>query len=169
MIDEEKRAWSKFRKRITIDADSSKIYNAFATQQGLESWFLRKAQFLTSDGRVRKSDELIQKDDKYFWLWHGYGDDVSEKREILEANNRNFLQFHFSGGCKVSIRIKKADGENILELIQEDIDFDANPYQNLFVACGEGWTFYLANLKSILEGGVDLRNKNKNIQNLINS
>ncbi len=169
MIDEEKKAWSKFRKRITIDAEPIKIYNAFATQDGLESWLLRKAQFLTIDGRVRKRDELIQKGDKYVWLWHGYDDEVNEKREILEANNRNFLQFEFTGGCKVAIRIKKADGENILELIQEGIDFDANPYKNLFVACGEGWSFYLANLKSILEGGVDLRNKNKNIQNLINS
>ncbi len=169
MIDEEKQAWSKFRKRITIDADPTRIYNAFATQEGLERWFLRKAQFLTNDGRVRKGDELIQNGDKYFWLWHGYDDNVNEKRKILDANNRNFLQFEFTGGCKVSVRIKKADGENILELIQEQIEFDANPYQNLFVACGEGWTFYLANLKSILEGGIDLRNKNTNIQNLINS
>ena len=167
MIDKE--AWSKFRKRITIKSEPQRMYEAFASGSGLESWFLRKAEFMSSDGRVRKGDELIQRGDKYVWRWHGHGDDVVEKREIVEANNRNFLQFRFSGGCLVSVRIMRAGGENIVELIQENIDFDENPYNNLFVACGEGWTFYLTNLKSILEGGVDLRNKNANIQNLINA
>jgi hypothetical protein len=37
------------------------------------------------------------------------------------------------------------------------------------VGCGEGWTFYLTNLKSILEGGVDLRNKEMKLKNVINS
>ncbi len=169
MNDENIKAWSEFRKRITIDAEPETIYNSFATQEGLESWFLRKAEFLTSDGRLRKRNELIQKGDQYFWLWHGHGDDVSEKREVLESNGRNFLQFKFSGDCKVSVSIKKASGENVLELIQENIEFHENPYRNLFVMCGEGWTFYLTNLKSIMEGGVDLRNKNKNIPNLINA
>lgn len=30
-------------------------------------------------------------------------------------------------------------------------------------------TFYLANLKSVLEGGLDLRNKNVNIPNVISA
>ena len=169
MNKEDIEAWSKFRRRITINADSQKIYDAFGTQAGLESWFLRKAQFMTFDGRVRRKEEYIQKDDTYFWLWHGFDDETFEKRRVLEANNRNFLQFIFSGGCRVTVRVKKAAGENILELIQDNIEFDENPYRNLFVACGLGWTFYLTNLKSILEGGIDLRNKNKSIQNVINA
>ena len=31
----------------------------------------------------------------------------------------------------------------------------------------EGWIFYLANLKSVLEGGLDLRNKRMEITNVI--
>jgi len=38
-----------------------------------------------------------------------------------------------------------------------------------YIGCGKGWTFYMANLKSILEGGIDLRNKNAAIQNVINA
>jgi hypothetical protein len=41
--------------------------------------------------------------------------------------------------------------------------------QYFFIECGLGWTFYLANLKSILEGGLDLRNKNPEIQKMINA
>ncbi|MFV0388120.1 MAG: SRPBCC domain-containing protein [Pyrinomonadaceae bacterium] len=167
MID--KSEWGKFRKRVTINAAPQLIYDSFASQAGLERWFLRKAQFLASDGRVRRPDEYIRKGDSYFWLWHGFNDDVFEKRKVVEANDRNFLQFKFTGECLVTVTIKKAGGENILELIQEGIDFDENPYRNLFISCGEGWTFYLANLKSVLEGGVDLRNKNVNIQDVINA
>ncbi len=169
MNDENTEAWSKFRKRISIDSEPQSIYDAFATQEGLESWFLRKAEFQTIDGRIRSRDEQIQKFDKYFWMWHGHADSVYESREILEANERNFLQFTFSGNCKVSIRIKKNGGANILELTQEDIEFDKDPDRNLYVACGEGWAFYLTNLKSVLEGGIDLRNKNPDLQDLVNA
>jgi hypothetical protein len=33
----------------------------------------------------------------------------------------------------------------------------------------EGWVFYLANLKSFPEGGIDLRNKNEKLKSVINS
>ncbi len=169
MNTEKMEAWGKFRKRISIEADSKTIYDSFSTQVGLEKWFLRTANFLTSDGRPRRKDEQVQKNDKYYWLWWGHGDDVYEKRKILEANERNYLQFEFSGDCIVTVRVKKEGGENILDLMQEQIEFDENPAKNLFVGCGEGWTFYLTNLKSVLEGGIDLRNRNSKLKNLINS
>lgn len=58
-------------------------------------------------------------------------------------------------------------GESILRLDQFEIGSDDD--RNIFLGCGEGWTFYLANLKSILEGGMDLRNKNEKIRAVINS
>ncbi len=38
-----------------------------------------------------------------------------------------------------------------------------------FIECGKGWTFYMTNLKSILEGGIDLRNKIESVKNVINA
>lgn len=49
------------------------------------------------------------------------------------------------------------------------MEWHEDPARNLLVGCGEGWVFYLANLKSILEGGIDLRNKNDAIRNVLNS
>ena len=37
------------------------------------------------------------------------------------------------------------------------------------MGCLEGWTFYLTNLKSVIEGGLDLRNKNLDIKGVINA
>ena len=41
--------------------------------------------------------------------------------------------------------------------------------QHFYIECGKGWTFYMTNLKSILEGGLDLRNKNINLKQVINA
>jgi hypothetical protein len=60
-------------------------------------------------------------------------------------------------------------GETICELIQDRIPSNADLSHHLYVLCGEGWTFYLANLKSILEGGIDLRNKNIELTQLVNA
>jgi len=164
-----KHDWTKFTKKIPIKADIPTIYHAWTTQDELEKWFLRKAQFIKPDKSFRGQNEPIQKGDKYEWFWHGYPDTVYEKKEILEANGKDFLQFGFSGDCIVSVKVSVYEGETIVELTQENIAEDDNPASNLLVGCGEGWTFYLANLKSYLQGGIDLRNKNINIQGVISS
>jgi hypothetical protein len=51
----------------------------------------------------------------------------------------------------------------LVEIIQSEIPDEPDPSKNLYVNCLESWTFYLANLKSILVGGVDLRNKSNTL------
>jgi uncharacterized protein YndB with AHSA1/START domain len=161
--------WSAFTLRVTIKADQQKIYDAWATQAGLESWFLRKAEFKNPQGKVRDRNSHAEKGDVYEWLWHGYGDDVVERREVVEANGKSLLRFLFSGGCLVTIVVKHEQGETIAELKQENIPLDEDPAHNLCLNCSAGWTFYMSNLKSILEGGIDLRNKNDKIKSVINA
>lgn len=143
--------WSRFVKRININADIEIIYNAIATRAGLETWFLRKAEFKKADNTLRPANSHIQKGDNYEWLWYGYPDNAIEKQTVLGANGKDFIQFVFSGNCTVSIKIKTEENETIVELTQENIPPDENPKTNLYIACGEGWTFYLANLKVITQ------------------
>jgi len=161
--------WKQFTKRITIHASPSDIFNAWATQHGLESWFLRSAVFKKPDGKQRDKDESIQKGDHYKWLWFGYEDTTAEESEILFSNGKDELQFGFSGGCVVKVTMKEEAGETICELQQTMPMDDESEQRYFFIECGKGWTFYMANLKSILEGGVDLRNKNVQIQNVVNA
>ena len=161
--------WSKFTKRIPVAAAPATVYQAWTTQDELEKWFLRKAEFVKPSGSMRNRNEAIEKGDQYDWKWHGYPDSTFEKNEIVEANGEDFLQFKFSGNCLVSVKIFTEEGETIVEITQENIPADDNPETNLLVGCGEGWTFYLANLKSYLEGGIDLRNKNEKIKGVISS
>jgi uncharacterized protein YndB with AHSA1/START domain len=161
--------WTKFTKRIFIETDAQEIYNAWTTQEGLEKWFLRKAEFTTADNKLRERKSSVLKGDSYVWRWHGYHDGAFEQGKVLDANGTDFFQFTFTADCIVTVSIETEHGQNVVVLTQENIPIDENPLSNLFVACGEGWTFYLTNLKSILEGGIDLRNKKNYLINVINS
>lgn len=161
--------WSSFTLRIPIKADVASIYKAWATQEGLESWFLRLAEFTKQDGQVRHIHDFIQSNDWYHWLWHGHGDDTFERKEIIEANGVDSLKFGFTDECIVTVSISVELHETICTLTQERIPLDENPKTNLALGCSVGWTFYLANLKSVLEGGIDLRNKNEMLKDVVNS
>jgi uncharacterized protein YndB with AHSA1/START domain len=161
--------FKEFTKRITIQRDKEIIYRAWATQAGLENWFLRLAEFRKPDERLRDRNEQVQQGDKYKWLWWGYDDSVVEEKEILDTNGTDMLRFSFSGGCMVTVTVKEEDGENICELVQQMPMEDVNEQRYFYIECGKGWTFYMTNLKSILEGGIDLRNKNAAIPNVINA
>lgn len=151
--------WTKFTIKADFNTDVRSVYQAWTTPEGLESWFLRKANFYAIAGRLREPHESILKEDTYEWYWHGFDDSAVEKGQVLEVNSIDFLRFTFSGGSTVSVTIEGKNGLTIVELTQENIPEESDPAKNLFVQCQIGWTFYLTNLKSIIEGGIDLRNK----------
>ena len=151
--------WTSFKVAGDYNTDIRSLYEAWATTEGLEKWFLRKANFYTIPRRTREQEEFIMKEDTYEWYWHGYDDDTFEKGEILEANGTDLIKFTFSGGSIVTVEISSRNGISLIELTQENIPEESDPSKNLLVQCQVSWTFYLANLKSVIEGGVDLRNK----------
>lgn len=151
--------WNEFTVRGSFKASAEEVYRRWATQEGIESWFLRSSVFKNEAGQERGRNDFAQAGDHFAWLWHGYDDDVVEHRSVLAANGKDFFQFTFTGDCVVSVSIQERSGLTIVELKQDLIPDDDNSETNLFVHCQVGWTFYLANLKSVLEGGVDLRNK----------
>jgi hypothetical protein len=63
--------------------------------------------------------------------------------------------------------LKEEEGEKIVELLQENIPSDEAGRHMWHVGCKTGWTFYLANMKSLFEGGIDLRNRNVKLQHVI--
>ena len=158
--------WTTFNKRISINSTSEKLYEAWITQSDLEKWFLSQAQFFKKDKSKRDWNSTIQKGDTYKWRWHG--SDFVAEGEVLDINNKDHLKFTFLG-CIIDVEIKNEEGENIIQITQSEIPLDEESRMNLFVGCSRGWTFYAANLKSILEGGIDLRNKNDKLTNVINT
>ncbi len=161
--------WSSFTTRIPVNAPIEKIYLCWATKAGMEFWFLRLSEYKKPTGELRKADEPVQNGDTYKWFWYGWRDDTVEYGNIIECNGKDFLKFSFGKAGVCSVNIKKEVAETIVELVQENIPDDEQGKEYFHLGCKTGWTFYLANLKSLLEGGIDLRNRNENLKNVINS
>lgn len=161
------RDWSQFTKRITVDCPLPKIYDAWAIPSQIERWFLRSAQYVDPDGETHDDHKRVGAGSGYVWRWFGYSDDVSECGKVVEANGTDRFAFTFTQDCLVTVNLKEEMGESVVELAQSRIPDDEN--REIYVDCSYGWTFFLANLKSVLEGGLDLRNRSLDVKNVINS
>lgn len=161
--------WSRFTVRIDINAIVEKLYQAWATRSGMEYWFLRLSEYKKADSSLRGRDEFVANGDSYKWLWHGWPDETVEYGEILDCNGKDFFKFSFGKAGICSVKIYADQEKNIVELEQDNIPTDEHGRQYWHVGCKTGWTFYLANMKSLYEGGIDLRNKNERMQEMLNA
>jgi uncharacterized protein YndB with AHSA1/START domain len=161
--------WSTFTTRIPVTASVEKLYWCLVTKAGMEYWFLRLSEYKKQDGSLRAADEPVQKNDTYKWLWHGWDDDTVEHGTILDCNGKDFFKFSFGKAGNCTVTIKEENGTTIVELIQDEIPADETGMHKWHLGCKTGWTFYLSNLKSLLEGGIDLRNRNEHLKNVVNS
>src|SRR5579859_1011809 len=151
---------NEIRLRVNINVALERVYSAWSTSEGLESWFLRRAIVREGAGsRQRSIDAPIGKGDLYTWYWHGYPDSLSHDGEVLEANGKDRFAFSFSLGCPVRVTLSRECGETIVELSESGLPTDEDTVRKHYLSDSKGWVFYLTNLKSVLEGGLDLRNR----------
>jgi len=156
--------WSEFTKRVFIKTNKVQVYNAWTLSDELEKWFLSKAIFYSQDN---KRISNVENNNLYEWTW--YAQNTSETGKILKANGKDLIEFTFAGNCIVQIKITQDGDFTLVELTQKEIPIDELSKQNIRLGCAFGWSFYLLNLKSYLEGGIDLRNKDTTIKNVINN
>jgi len=133
--------WAQFTKRITIHAPADAIFKAWAKQEGLESWFLRLAEFKAPSGKIKERNDLVQKGDQYRWRWFGYDDTIAEEGEVIFSNDKDELQFTFTGGCIVKVSVKEEAGEMVCELQQAMPMDDQNEQRYFFIECGKDGRF----------------------------
>ncbi len=161
--------WSQFTTRIPISKDIETLYRAWATRSGIEHWFLKFSEFRGPDHNPRGMDQFVEPGDTYTWRWHGWGNEIEETGKIIDCNGKDFFKFTFSDAGICSVSIKEESETTVVELIQTEIPTDPQSQHRFHLGCKTGWTFYLANLKSLMEGGIDLRNKSEEIKRVINS
>ncbi|MCZ4245355.1 SRPBCC family protein [Pedobacter punctiformis] len=159
--------WTRFTIKIAIKAELDEIYKAWTTATEIEKWFLSHAEFLDENNVVLSKDQPALKGDRYKWNWHLYED--TEFGNITEANGKNFVQFTFAGNCLVEINLKQEFEYTIVQLTQKNIPVDDSSKRNIRLGCHDGWSFYLVNLKSVYEGGLDLRNKDNRFKPMLNN
>jgi len=159
--------WSQFSKRIFINTDLKSTYNFWTKSEELEKWFLSKASFCSKNGETILPLENVLSGSTYKWNW--YAQNHFEEGTVNLANGVDYLEFTFAGACKVQVQLSKKENQILVELSQTEIPLDNKSKENIRLGCAFGWAFYLLNLKSVLEGGLDLRNKDTELIGVINN
>ena len=161
--------WSRFQLKIYINAPQQRVYDSWTKPANLVNWFLRVADFADVQGNARDAGDYVRPGDIYGWKWYGYPDTVAETGEVLEVNGSDSFKFRFGKAGVVNVKLNEVKGMTEMILTQNEIPTDEKSRADYHIGCSTGWTFYFANLKSILEGGADLRNKDPELTNVINS
>jgi len=159
--------WTQFTRKIVIKSTVKELYDAWTTASEIEKWFLEKAIFKDSEGKELPKDENVKAGDTYQWSWYLF--DPVETGKITAANGKDHFQFTFAGNCTVAVKLTQKEAMVLVELIQANIPTDEKSKKGIRLGCDSGWSFYLVNLKSVYEGGMDLRNKDENFRGLVNN
>jgi uncharacterized protein YndB with AHSA1/START domain len=159
--------WTQFKRQIAIEAPMQLIYNAWAIPEEIERWFLSQTEYKNIKGESVLRNEKTKEGDVYDWQWYLYP--IHEKGKITQANGKDHYQFTFADNCIVDIRLEAYEKGTIVSLTQKDIPTDDDSKVNVRLGCHTGWSFYMVNLKSIYEGGLDLRNRDPKLKPMLNT
>ena len=154
--------WTQFSKRIFINTDLKSAYNAWAKKEEIVKWFLSEAAFYGEGEEAEMVEGSV-----YKWSW--FAQNHYEEGVIIQANGIDAVTFTFAGNCNVQVQLSKVKNQTLVELTQSEIPLDESSKENIRLGCAFGWTFYLLNLKSVLEGGLDLRNKDTTLIGVVNN
>jgi uncharacterized protein YndB with AHSA1/START domain len=164
--------WTQFELGVYVKGRPDEIFNLWSTGEGLVKWFLKNAEFAPSDGPPAKSEktkpppfptalaraesEPCRTNDRYLWEWY-YDGGTSGGGWILDVRPPSRLRFTFGQQMEVEISIRKQGACCVVELRQFGIPDTPRGRWEMHMGCRVAWTFFLTNLKSVAERGIDLR------------
>lgn len=149
--------WTKFSQHVFIKKPVARVFAAWTDDRQIVRWFPEKAEIEPRKGGIVR------------WEW--LAGDKLDKQILVCQRNR---QFDFPFGDKgemVSVRFRAVKGGTICSLTQSGMK-NTPQGRVMYTGCMQGWTFFLTNLKSWLEHGIDLRShdpKRSYRQNYVNS
>ncbi len=158
--------WTSFTRKIAIHTGIQTAYDAWTKPLGIEKWFLSKAVFFNENQEPIGAEDSVQAGYSYAWNWYLF--EPTEFGKINVANGKDHLQFSFAGNCVVDILLELVNDSCIVTLTQSGIPTDDESKRSIRLGCDSGWSFYLVNLKSVLEGGLDLRNRDPQFLGMLN-
>ncbi len=142
-MEKKKFDWSQFKQSVAVAAPVEKVFEMWTEPELLRNWFL-------ADAKIE-----LKKGGEYEWKWKA---GIKERGKVLSVKKPSKLSFTFAGSvCDVTF--KKDKRGSLVTLHQHSIPDTEKGKYDVHLNCSCGWTFYLTNLKTYLEYGIDLREK----------
>jgi len=153
--------WTRFEKQVFIKAPSETVFNAWAIPDEFIKWFIAEANYTKNGQGNRTGRECIGPGDHYHWRWH---QDLATTGVICDVVPNERIRFTFGKqspesdvDVMVTVQVEElGDGYTKLSLIQENMA-DTAYGRHYHLSCNLGWSFFMTNLKGLLEHGIDLR------------
>ncbi|NNE10768.1 MAG: SRPBCC domain-containing protein [Ilumatobacter sp.] len=159
MSDADTYDWSEFTVTMFYPADLGRVWAAWATPAGLESFFIERCEATALDGRPVPGDEMVTVESTFRWTWR---QGIAIDGRFTAAVDRERLGFTF-GDMHVEVRFTEtADGTRV-DLHQTDIADTADGRVWGHLNCRSCWIFFMTNLTSVLTTGTDLRHENPEV------
>jgi uncharacterized protein YndB with AHSA1/START domain len=149
--------WTCFHLYVAIDAPVESLFNAWATSGGMESFFVEMMVIRNADGKLLEPGETTSIGCGYTWRWDS---GALVTGEFLDVIRNREVSFTF-GESKVRIRIHPQQSGNILELCQYDMEDTEENRMHLHTNCRAAWVYFLTVLKTLLEQGIDGRDRSR--------
>ncbi len=154
--------WTRFEKQIFIKADPAAVWRAWAVPENIVKWFIATADYTTNMASLRPAGDTVQPGDHYHWRWH---QELEAKGEVLEVVENERLSFTFGDKVpgsaeKIMVTVEvseETDGVTRLRLVQDNMADTSEAHVGWHLGCNLGWSFFMTNLKGLLEYGIDLR------------
>ncbi|MFW9780465.1 MAG: SRPBCC domain-containing protein, partial [Candidatus Heimdallarchaeota archaeon] len=160
--------WTRFRQNEYIKSPRELVFEKWATPKGIVEWFIAEAIYTSEESHARAPFELIEAGDTYTWRFFS---GITLNGKILQVKKDEFLQFTFgkkepNSDEDVIVSVHFNDYEKdqtLIFLIQENIADNEYGKVTFNLSCILGWSYFLTNLRSVLEAGNDLREKDPQI------
>jgi uncharacterized protein YndB with AHSA1/START domain len=135
-----------FEHALTVDAPRDRVFRAITDADDLKRWWI-------TDGI---SDPRPGGRFRYEWRMADPANDHVQEGSYEEVVDGERVTFPWSGGpagdSRVTLTLSERDGATQVSLVHSGIGAD-----DQFERYEQGWQGFLANLKSVLEGGPDNR------------
>jgi uncharacterized protein YndB with AHSA1/START domain len=149
--------WTRFSLFVAIDSPPDRVFDAWTTSTGMESFFVDMMAFYNRDGSLLEASERAQPGCRYVWRWDS---GALARGEYLDVNPDEQVVFTF-GDCKVAVYLQPRRDGTLLELCQYDMADTEQNRMHLHTNCRAAWVYFLTVLKTSLEHGVDGRDRSR--------
>ena len=140
-----------FTLEIWIRADAATVRHAWTRPDEIVRWFVKNCAYFGADGG--EVAEAVA-GGTYRWEWI---ECTAEESKVLAVEQDAVRFGWFRDKGEVEVRFTAAGDETLLELTQSMHGGNEAERLDAQEDCKLGWTFFLVNLKSVCEGGLDLR------------
>lgn len=148
---------NSFIHAIILKAPAEEVFDYIATPSGIIKWFIGKAKYYYKDSHIRLGNESAQKGDSLLWNW--LNKDLELKGVVTESIENKVFSFTFSSLFLVSIELSKTDDNKTKMTLKQEYQDSATKNDFSYINCCTCWVFFMTNLKSVIEHGIDLREK----------